>query len=327
MNEEMKTDTQPTPKYISVRATVVLTVLALAASILESLLRGSVFGVVFTVLCASLSSAAVIFSGKYYPLLIGIASYGVSFAITLDPLYSIASLEFVPVALVLAYSFKKKHTRISMICRVSAVLAVIEFLMLALTVYGIYGTLTADTVRTLFEGIHTSLADSVYDALGSVATESISLSYDMISSTIAYMLTLMPAIFITLYNIAAYLIQRTVIVIGRRVGAADMIYPESCIFKVSRAAAALYIASYLLTVFLVSDKVGIFGAVTENLIIILTPGLALLGVKDFIKRRKERISVFPLFPILGMAFLLFTVPVLFFGLAAFAGAWAAFRKH
>ena len=312
---------------ISAKKTAVLTILALACALLEALFRGSAFGIVFTVFCAALTSSAVIFSGKYYPLLVGVGSYALSFALTLDPIASLASLEFVPVALILAYSFKKKRTRLSMICSVSASLAIFELAILSLTLYTTYGTVGAETVRSLVTSIHASLTDSIYDIFSAAAIENLPISYDAISSTVAYMLTLIPAIFVTIYNIAAYLIQRTVIVIGRRAGAKDMIYPEACIFKISRLAAFLYVASYLATVFFSVGKISMLGAVTENLIIILTPGLALLGVKDFIRRRRERVSAFPLFPLLGMAFLLFTVPLLFFGFAAFMGVWAAFRKN
>ena len=310
---------------ISAGRTLTLTFVALASSLLEAFLSGSALAIIFTVLTSSFSAAAVIFSGTLYPLLIGIGAYGVSFALSLDPIAAITSLEFVPVALILAYSFKKKHPRLTMIT--TAVLIIFELAFFALALYGTYGKLNAEVIRDFAVMLHESISDTVFETVSQAMPENIPISYDAISDMVAYLLVLAPAMTVTLYNIASYLIQRTVIVIGRHAGAADAIYPEACIFKLSRVAAILYVVSYLVSVFFAQETVSMIGAIAENLIIILTPGLALLGVKDFIKRRKERSLAFPFFPVLGMAFLLFTVPALFFGLAAFAGVWAALRKN
>ncbi len=323
MNEEMEMDRKA---VIPAGRVVALTLIALASSVLEAFLSDSALGIIFTVLTASFSSAALIFSGTFYPLLIGIGAYGVSFALSLDPVSSVASLEFIPVALVLAYSFKKKHPRLSMICRVSAVLLIFELAFFALAIKEAYGAFSKEVIRELAASLHEGISDIFFEALSMAMSENVQISYDAMSDMVTFIITLMPAIFISFYNIAAYLIQRTVIVIGRRVGAADMIYPEACIFKLSRMSALVFLFSYFAVV-LLSGELTIFGVVTESLIVILTPGLSLLGVKDFIKRRKERSSAFPFFSVLGMAFLLFTAPVLFFGLSAFAGTWAALRRN
>ncbi len=306
--------------------TVLLFVLTLAFSALEAVFDGSPADIVFTVLSSGFCASALIFSGSFLPLLAALPAYLVSFALSGNALGALASLEFVPVSLVLLYSYRKKRSRVSMICRASAALAVFELLMLSLTALSLYGGIGADEIRTVIEGVRTEISDGIFDALSSVPQTSIVISYDAISGGVGYMLMLLPGVFIALYNIAAFLIQKTVLLVGKAVGAKEMIYDDMRAYKISRPAAIVYIGSYLLYVIFFGG-VSVTSAVLVNLIIIFTPGLALYGIKDIARRIKERSHAFPVFLVFGMLLLFFTVPVLFFGLASFFGAWAAFRKE
>lgn len=304
-----------------------LFILTLISACFGALFAGSFADVIFISLSVGLCAAALVYSGSFLPVLAALPAYVLALVLSRDFVGALASIEFVPASLVILRAYKKGRDLVSATCRAAAALAAFELLMFSVTALSLYGGIGVLQIRTLIENVHTEFTDALFGALSSIPQTSVAISYETVSESVAYFLMLTPGIFITLYTAAAFFSLRIALFTLKRLGAKELIYEEMREYRISRTAALVYIVAYLVSVFFSGKKVNTTSAVLENLVIILTPGLALYGIKDFVKRRKERPSTFPVFFILMMILLLFTTPSLFFGILCFMGAWAAFRKN
>lgn len=86
---------------------------------------------------------------------------------------------------------------------------------------------------------------------------------------------------------------------------------------VSPIAAVLFLFSYLAGVFSAGSA---FGAVCENLSLVLQPALVLVGVTSLVAREKGKRSTLSFLLLIGMLVLLFNYPALALAVAAFVGA-------
>lgn len=239
--------------------------------------------------------SAVLFSFLYniskqkLLFLLPTGTYLISLLITKDFIISLESVAFVFAGTALFISIKYKLSRTQTIIAVSATLVVIYILYLLLIVIVSYKGINRE-ILDMFWNDQTTV---IKDLLASFTVEVDGIQYQLyddasIINALNSMLLIMPAVIICAMNIAAYLITLVYIGLSRLFDVSEFILPHSpWEFTMSVISAYLYCAVYLISVFSGNAIFGAVTAVVTNIIILLTPGFALIGVKRLIRRAKS----------------------------------------
>ena len=309
----------------SMATPVILAVIALAFSVLSVILLDGAFSLLFSMLAAAALAVSILASSSYLFLLAAPITYIAALAILRDPLAALGAVEYAPIAFIAASAYKNKCSAVGIICRISAVTAVFEAAMFALTFVSLYGELNAEVFAAFIGELHTLITDTLYELFVLPLKLEALFTYETLGGLVTYTLILSPSVFITVYNITALCLCGVIRLLCRRLKCGEVISPESKHFAISRIAAILFIVAYIITVFIGGEYVSAFYAVAANLVIILAPGLALFGMIDFLSRSGGNSSK-RAFTIIAMVFLFFVATALFFLLAAFGGAWATLTK-
>ena len=206
---------------------------------------------------------------------------------------TLISVSVVPAAILLALSVKNKLPRVSAICRISVGIRAMAAAIFAVTVYTAYGELTVEAVRAFIEAFKTQfriMCMTVIEELGTVIEQNISEDYvtKILDAAIDTIFNLLPGIVITLSNVTAYIIHAAFITVC---------YPDEkhkeeiapmLSFDMSLVSAIVYILAIIPALFLSTGKAAIAGAVAENVVLVLAPGLiitALTGIRSLMSKK------------------------------------------
>ncbi|MBR2479153.1 MAG: hypothetical protein IKB47_01960 [Clostridia bacterium] len=272
------------------------------------------------------------------PLLLGVVPVSYLVALILDgrPIAALWSLVFFPAAYVLASGFSGKVGRVALICRTSIALAATGAVagIVYLTVAN--GYFSFELVKNTSDGLLKAITSYFTDQYAALAAQYAALGIDVSSLAISaadaelYSLSLfalVPSAVVFILNGFSFVAYQLNVSLFARTGQKSYLTPTTISFVMSRTSALLFVAAYLVTFFCSFSDATTFSIVTENLYMILMPGLVLTGIlvafgKGGDGRRHTMRIVF-------IAILIFFSPGLALALTAFMGCSSVLsaRRH
>jgi len=282
-------------------------------------------GFVLTGVLASVIGAVCMFSYLCFkaPIYITVAlpaiAYLPALAITRDPVISAAVFFTLPASLLCVYAIKSKRPRISAICHVSVGFCISFAAIVAIAVFKFNGSISREAFFSFAESAKEMLGSAMREAfelLGDSANETLGINVDLdllAENVVTVTFNLLPAIIVLIANALSYLIHTLSLI---------LLFPDEkdkeeiapmLVFEMSIHSAFIFIAAVILSFALTADSVALYGAVADNLVIILMPGFiitALAALRFFVAKRQP--SCFGTLLYLGAIFMIasFSYPVL-----------------
>ncbi len=302
---------------ISQNKAIFVGIFAVCGVLLFVLPIASLAAAISTVAVAS-AGATMLYSGKRGTvayILSTLAALITAFSFTGSLTAALGVLSPLPAAIVLAVCSKKKASRISTICAVSAALivsAAIPFLWAVISEYGTDAGNIINELRTSFSSKMVEVFRAVADMTGTKLEDAIDI--DSLAYTAELVFTLLPAIIISVSNILAFFISFLHAVIRYSFGIAQE--KNEAVFRLSSVSAWLYILSIVSFFIAFGDSrlalVTTFAMGSLN--IILTPAFALVGAAFMLspnRRRRKNKKLRILLIIAGVLYLgaLLVIPV------------------
>ena len=204
------------------------------------------------------------------------------------------SVATLPCTLLLTYSVSKKLDRISTICRMSLGICAVIGIGFLITLYSLYGSISMETTRDFMDAMRTAITNSLISATDKMAelmnTTDIPLG-DLnayVAVAVSSTFNLLPAIIIVTANVLCYFIHSMFLGLYAVTDEERKQVIPTLTFDMSLISAIVYLTALILSFALVSDKVALWGAVAENMMLILAPGLILtaLGALKMLTTRK-----------------------------------------
>ena len=206
---------------------------------------------------------------------------------------AVISVATLPAALALVQSVKTKAGRVGAICRISAGICAVALLAFLCAVYSAHGDITLTACKSVIDSAKVTVSDTL--AAAAHEMESI-LGADAtlvnIDSTIDYavgiVFNVLPAVLIICANLIAYILHSMILSIEYVTLEDKKEALPMMSFEMSIVSAIVFLISLVLSFVLISDKTALYGAVAENLMLILVPGLiltALAGLRAFAMRK------------------------------------------
>ncbi len=290
----------------SIPKVTIVTLLA-ASSLLAALSSFSplsAFGVLFTAAAAGFTAFVCGSVGSQYPLAVGAAAYVFALLFFGQPVQAVTSCAFLPCALVMNEARRRRLNRSKTMISISAALGTgcIFYIFLALVLN--WGGLSVTSLNAAYDSFMTGIRESFI---------LIGFSKDIIETLIGYVLVLSPSMAVCLLLFTAYLTTAFYIMLCRLFRLEEKLLPSfPWQLEMSFVSACVFIAAYAVTLLFSSGKTTAISLTAENVIIILTPGFALIGVKRVTDRIKSRGGGFST-PIIGVI----ALTLFFYNIAAF----------
>ncbi|MBE6577363.1 MAG: DUF2232 domain-containing protein [Ruminococcaceae bacterium] len=205
--------------------------------------------------------------------------------------YIILSLLWLPCSLLLFYTVKKRLARVSAICHVSAGICLGIVVLLGIFVFSIYGSVSMSALRTFVDEIkHQTVVmmNLVIDEMASAMGE---LPIDLksyVEMAVQTVFNLLPAIIIIIGNVFAYVMHSMILSVCFSSDEDRKEVLPLLSFEMSLVSAIVFIISLVLAFLLVAGDMAFYGAIAENVMLILCPGLILttLGALRMLTTRK-----------------------------------------
>lgn len=310
----------------------------LTAAIPVVMLRSFTLGAAVLAVIVGVASGAMLLTANRnikWTVLLPVVAWAISYAVTRDAKLACMSLLILPAAVLLAVATKMHQRRTTAICMTVGGLLLSVVALLAAYLMQTYGSVSRDVLLTYFETQRLWLVDLMIAArdeaitllqtqMGEQSAETVSslltvMSRENISMIISMLYNILPALIIVLTSILAFEAQSFLCGMYFANGMNAVLTPVSTGFTMSTASAILYLASFFLLLFAPAE--GLFSAVVENIYLILTPGLLLMGWTSTVLRwRMSRGMSRPLFIILAVGLVLLS-PASIPSLLAFIGAF------
>lgn len=281
----------------------VVTLLAAAALLaaISSVSPLSVSGVLFTSAAAAAAAFVCCSVGSRYPLTITAAAYLFALLFFRKPVEAVSACAFFPCALMMTEAQKRSHTRTKALFAISAALGAGCVIYIALVLALNYGGLSTVAFRTAYDSFMVVIREG-FTAYG--------LTEDIITTLIGYMLVLSPSMIICLLLFTAYLTTAFYITLCRLFRLEERLLPSfPWQIEMSIMSACVFIASYAVTMLFTAGNATPLSLTADNIIIILTPGFALIGVKRAVSRVKTRSGGFVTAIVGVIAFLLLFINI------------------
>jgi len=225
----------------------------------------------------------------YLVFLIPAIGFGISYAVSGDWRLSLLSLAFVPAGILLAIATVGAKPRTTAICFTAAGFLLSLLTLIAVWVYLQTGGLGRGHFLAVIEGIKNAVMqqiEPIREEIFALAKESQNPAAMQLAETFAamyseetivQMMRLVPAVAVVACSILAFNAQLLLGMNYFTTGLGELVPKQARIFTMSLTAAVLYCASFLLLVFMPTGSLA--AAVTQNVSLILMPGLALLGIR------------------------------------------------
>ena len=307
--------------YLSV-VRAVLPAIAAAVIFLLGTLSGSLTGGVLALclLCAvSIGAYLVCTVRSWWLLTVPALAYAIALVLCGDPLFSLVALVAFPTAGILAYAIMQNSGRVGTICATSAVFGLLAVFVLALVWYRTNGAVSFDELKALFSEVREQLIitmqESEYLALLQQWLDDMPLAgidaHTFIRTSVELGFALLPATLVTLCNLFGYAAQLTCTRAFIGTGMKGLMTRVSQLFVLSVPSAIVFFICAIASLF--ANALALGGAVVTNLMLILLPGMCLIGIYKLIADARNHFS--PLMLLLVVAALLFAPAFLILGLA------------
>lgn len=196
----------------------------------------------------------------------------------------IASVATLPCAVALAFSVKKRRGRVGTVCAMSACICAVIVAAFAVSVYSIFGGVSLEAIRALFDAFKKELVVSLTEGTTTVldkinnAQMAVGDVTQYVEAAVRAAFNLLPAIIIVISNALSYMIHSLLLAVAF----GDDIRKKENIsmleFDMSIVSAFVYIAAAVGVLTLSSDKLALYGAAAENIFFILVPGYIIIAL-------------------------------------------------
>lgn len=283
--------------YIVVMAHVPsLTTMLLLTAVAATLLGGGILGGAWLLaLIVGAAATAFLFTvskSTVYAVILPIVAAGVALAVTKDLPLSMLALSFLPAGILLGVATLMGKGRTTAICFAIGGFLAVVVAWVAFAVHQTTGELTAAGLRSFVETARGTVLDAMISvreqfvelSAGAGADEATREAYDrmlemmsddMLRQTVATVFNVLPGIVAVVCSILAFEAQSLLNATYRGVGLSAVLTNSARQFTMSLTSAVLFAAATLLM--LILPTTGMFGAVAENLSLVLLPGFFLMG--------------------------------------------------
>ncbi len=260
--------------------------------------------------------------GVFAPAL-PILAYGLSALLLWNPISAALTLAVLPPALMLWLCLRTRTNRIPAVCRMSVTLLAVTLPMIGVFLHRRLGSLSLTAFRLFLEEIRLgatgAIGESVVISGLPLGTNADAASY--VDTLVTALFNVLPALIVILAMLVAFGIHSAALrcLIGQ--GEDEKSLKKMISFDMSLTSALLYFAAMLLSVILVSEQTALFGAVAQNLYLILAPGMlmtAWIAMNALLFAKAP--SCFSTVLYLGVMLLTFNFPSVMLPLAAAFGA-------
>lgn len=265
------------------------------------LLGGGTF--ILTGIFASLSCTICLFaylcfnSSIYVTVALPAIAYIPTLAIVRDPVAATVIFFSLPAAMLTVYAIKKKKPKVSAICHICIGFCISLIVMLAIAIFNFAGSISPESIAAFFESAKLEVTEAikeVFALIGDSAAEmldvsSIGLDLDLLAENIVTVsFNLLPAIAVVIFNVLAYLMHSLSLTLIYNDDEKKKEALPMLVFDMSIHSAFLFLLALILSFALASEKTAMYGAVAENLMVILLPGYvitALAALRAFVTKR------------------------------------------
>ena len=228
----------------------------------------------------------------------------------------LVSLSPLPAAILLAYSTSKRLDRVSAVCRISFGLCIVFVASALIALYSTMGEISLTAAKSFIEALKEEMVVACMTAMQEIE-EMMGLDMSdtdmltVVDAAVGTVFNLLPGLLITISNIIAYIIHSLYLTVC---------YPDPkknrdelspmLEFDISLTSAIVYIVAVVATLVLVTGGSALYGAVAENIVIVLAPGLILValgGIRTLIAKKGP--SCLGTFVYMGVIFLLATFSI------------------
>ncbi len=286
---------------ITVRSPGAVAVILVTAVGITFLTGTPIFGAVALSLIVGTGSLAWLLTVKrppYLALMIPVAMCLVGWIITRDVYVSLLALAFLPAAILLAHATVTDRGRTSAILFAEGGLLISVIALIAVVIYRMYGSLdwsvitrAVEETRGYFLYVFLTLREEMILAVETTAAEGAPamienlnavLSTSNITMVISLLFNLIPALLAVGCSVIAFEAHLVLEMTYLSTGWKQVLTRNFCVFTMSVTASILYYVSFLITMFV--DGTTVFGAVMQNICLILLPGFCVLGAWSLLAR-------------------------------------------
>ena len=252
---------------------------------------------------------------------IPVLAYGASFLLGGDPVTALLSLIPFPAMGILAYNTMGNRSRVSSICLTSFMLGLLVLSGGALLLSQAGVPLSWEWIVTTLKNAREQtilqlLSDQKFMSAMTTAFANAGVSIDVIIRTyVELVFNLLPALAVCLFNLIGYTAQLICVRSYRNVGMPELETKTARLFVMSALSGLLFFIAGIISIW--PGEMTEFGAVVYNLLLILMPGMLLIGVFKLIGDLRQGGSRMWLFLIIICAFFM---PYMLIYIISFSGA-------
>ena len=272
------------------RKSVFVIIFAICGAIL-GLTSPKALASIVSLITSAAGGAALLTSKRGSVIYIGAIAAALAAALTISPSSetAIQILTPLPAAIVLAVCSRKKATRVSAICAVSATLIAVWLIPLAISVYTTYGGDVGSFIEST-KSAYTSTFVEAFELFSSSLEVKLfeSISKEILVATAELIFALIPSIVIAIANIISFMITGLNAII--RCTQCGGINIREASFRLSSVSAWIYIISLLAIIFSFgsSRSAEVLALSMANVNIILTPAFVLVGAAASISKARHK---------------------------------------
>ena len=280
---------------------------AIAATVLFS--TGSLTGaaaIVASLVVIGMGAAAILHLKPWISILLGMAAYGIAFAVTGDPAESLCVFQLIPCAIVLAILMARGVNRVPTVCAVSASLLVMAAIPVALSIYREYGELSSAVLSTLIDAIRTQAIDAYHVSVSLLPEEMRSaMTEEVFHSAFDAIVVLSPAIAVIVSNLLAFFAHWLTLLICQETGYAKKLSLGTRLFVMSKMSAVVFIVALLIPLLGAgnSDDLRVITVAAENINLMLLPAFLFVGslsVIAFFRRQRGCLNFWILLAVVSL---------------------------
>ena len=253
----------------------------------------------------------------FFPLVM-LGAYAVSLLICRDAAFALLCLLPYPAAAALAIGTRSSAakedglTRVGVICATSLVLGLSIALAAYVALDRMLGGLTLDSLHEWIEGIRTAMISmllAIKDALPAETLATLTLDTETVTNVVNAAFNILPGTLIVLLNVTVAVSQLILHAGLVTFGHGASITERVRVFRMSMVSAVVFLLGYVVALVSSGGSAStLVGAVAENLVTILQPGLALCGLLRLVAGFGRRVASGRG----GCLLFLFVIPCLFF---------------
>lgn len=283
----------------------------------------------FAALALCSCSLAYLINNSKSPFIWGIPLIPLIVALFISPNANgiLISLAPLPAAILLAYSVNKRLDRVAAVCRISFGLCAVFVASALITLYSTMGEISLASAKSFIEILKEEIVILCMTAMQEIE-EMMALDMSetdmrtVIDAIVGTVFNLLPGLLITVCNIIAYIIHSIYLTVCYPDPQKDREELSPMLeFDISLTSAIVYIVAVVATLVLVTGGSALYGAVAENIVIVLAPGLILValgGIRAFMAKKGP--SCLGTLVYMGVIFLLATFSIYAIIGVALAGA-------